>query len=207
MKKVICFDFDGVIVDGFFELLGIATEACGNFPSARVVKENDIRTIKQLTWFEIGRLMGLENPEAERYAEVVFEKFQTLDLDKIAFNDKMIPVLKTLAEKNLLFIITSSTRNYVHTLLEKHGCLQYFTEIFDGTDKKSKSQKLTAIKSQYAEFDIYMIGDSQSDIIQGNLAKAKTIAVNWGWQNIDLLLNHNPSFVADSPQDLLKILT
>lgn len=49
------------------------------------------------------------------------------------------------------------------------------------------------------------VGDSPYDIQAGNAAGAATVAVTWGMFPIDRLLEQNPTYVVETPDDIVKL--
>ena len=207
---ILCFDFDGVIADSFTAVLAMSHTVEKQFSSkTRFSSEEDFKTIKNLVWFDLGKSIGLTDETAKEYSTEVFKAFKKLDSTKIKIFPGIIEVIKELSKKHLLVIITSSQTDYVTSILKREDIYDCFIKIYDGTDGASKSVKIDrAINHLGVERDtVFMIGDSQTDILEGKEAKVKTVAVNWGWQTRELLLGCNPDFVVESPRELLQILS
>jgi phosphoglycolate phosphatase len=52
---------------------------------------------------------------------------------------------------------------------------------------------------------VYLVGDTISDISEARLAGINSIAVTWGYQSRNKLLEKSPNFIAETPQDILDI--
>ena len=70
----------------------------------------------------------------------------------------------------------------------------------------SPEEKIEKIKDKYPNKNYYYICDTQGDIIEGNQAKIKTIAVTWGWHSKKKLRKVKPDYFVDSPNDLTNFL-
>ena len=54
--------------------------------------------------------------------------------------------------------------------------------------------------------DCLFVGDSDVDIITGKSNNMTTIAVTWGYKDIDVIRSNNPDYIIDKPQQLINIL-
>ncbi len=71
----------------------------------------------------------------------------------------------------------------------------------------SKHEKIIQAAKQF-NFEknlAYLVGDTISDIREARLAGIKSIAVTWGYQSRNKLLEESPDFIAETPQDILDI--
>ena len=111
-------------------------------------------------------------------------------------------MIQTLAQDHHVAIVTANTRSKVDQVLDKHNLKSSVFEIVDGTHHAPKSEKIlqTAAKVQVKPGQLVMIGDSLTDIREGKLAGAKTIAVTWGFQPLSVLNRANPDYIANFPQ-------
>lgn len=51
-----------------------------------------------------------------------------------------------------------------------------------------------------------IIGDTKFDLIGGQTVGIKTMAVTWGFGDLDELLLYSPDFICHSPLDILETL-
>ena len=55
--------------------------------------------------------------------------------------------------------------------------------------------------------DVVYIGDEERDIAACKKCKISIIAVTWGFDSKELLEKNNPHYLADTPKELLEIIT
>jgi phosphoglycolate phosphatase-like HAD superfamily hydrolase len=66
----------------------------------------------------------------------------------------------------------------------------------------SKSEKILSAKTRFAQDNenIYLVGDSLSDIRAAKETGIKSIAVSWGHQSLEKLSSAAPDHLVHSPQ-------
>ena len=203
---LINFDYDGVIADSLDQLLDLSVKAQQSLGFGRAPKRDDFRTIENLTFYDLGKLIGLPDELASVYENEIF-KLEKERYDVKLFPD-IVPVLIELAQKNTLVVITSNQSSVVSNTLKKFGLKNSIVKIFGGDDGTTKSERIekSCIEFQCDPHYVFMVGDAISDVRQGKLAGVKTVAVTWGFQEREVLEREAPDFVIDKPQELLTIV-
>lgn len=54
--------------------------------------------------------------------------------------------------------------------------------------------------------EVIYCGDSNVDMMTGNNAKVRTVGVSWGFRSKEELMEHDPWFLADSPEDIVRVI-
>ena len=70
----------------------------------------------------------------------------------------------------------------------------------------TKQQMIAQLKAKYSFSEGFMIGDTATDIVAGNMQNLKTIAVTYGYENSDIFVAQNPTFIIDSFEQIAKIV-
>ncbi len=189
------FDYDGVLVDS----LGLWEEACkyaaitmnfkGDFPVKPYAKLNP------LAHKEIGKQLGLDSLVFERIADAYFLKH--ISCLKLFANTQ--EMLEQLYVKYDLCVMSASSEDIVSNSLSRFGILQYFKNLYCGSDIP-KSTKL----NQYKKSNSIMIGDSISDMQAAKTAHVYGIGVLWGWQEKEMLQDAN--ILVKNHTELLKAI-
>lgn len=199
------FDYDGVIVDSFGPLLKLCIAAQRSMGVGRPPTRADFRTIENLTFSDLGRLIGVPENMVDAYAGRVF------DLQKKNWSVNLFPgvakVLSELSEQHILAIITSSQTEAITTTLRVAGVAGTISAVLGGESGKSKADRIAMLQSRYSasSTDTFMTGDAVSDIRAGKRAGVRTIAVSWGFQDREFLSREHPDFLIDAPVELLRI--
>lgn len=197
MKKVILFDFDGVIVDSFETAYGMLKEFgmdknreqyrdrfMGNvYDSVR--KENPgIDMDKRLKeWFAIYGPLLLELPVVPG----------------------MIEVIKKLSEKYNMVVVTSTVNSPIHAYLEKHDIHHYFDEVYGAdvhTDKKVKIDM--ALKKYNAKpSDCIFITDTVGDLLEAKHHNIDSLVVTWGFHEKKRFKKTPPIDFIEDPEEMV----
>ncbi len=203
---LIAFDYDGVLVDSMEEIIKFANRARHLVGFNRQVTKEDLQNFENLTFESVGRFLGISEDNILRFSKQIMGLLQA-NLAKSKVFIGMPEVIRSLSNEHTIVLITSNLKDNVKKVLMEHDLDSSVKNIFDGSDPSSKSEKIIRAGSQYnfPTNQIIMIGDSKSDIHQGKVAGAKTIAVTWGYQPLDVLLTASPDYIAKSPSDIIEI--
>ena len=203
---LIHFDYDGVLVDSFDQLLDLAQRTQKEMGAGRVPRAEDFRTIANLTLKELGCVIGI--PE-DRSVEFAAQMFHSLRQDSRipAIQAGMPEILKELSRQHTLVVMTANSREVVRKGLRQSGLEAFIRTIYDGETSASKAHKIQASMKTFgvSTSQTYMIGDALSDITEGKKAGVKTIAVAWGYQPRERLVEGNPDYLVETPREILKI--
>ena len=203
---LINFDYDGVIVDSFNQLLDIARRAQALVGRGRAPIPADFQTMENLAFDDLGRRIGLAEDMISDYTRRIFE------LQQKHWEVEMFPgmasVFEALAAEHTLVVITSSQSDAVAETLKNFGLGAVFSGVRGGELGTSKAERITAAREAYsfACDETLMVGDAISDVREGKRAGVRTVAVAWGYQDRQLLENESPDFMANKPFDLIPIV-
>ncbi len=114
-------------------------------------------------------------------------------------------VLHELAKKHHLAIITSNSREAIEVSIA-HFKLEGIQEILGGDKQISKVEKIASVKKRFPQAEVYYIGDTKGDVLEGKKAGVKTVAVTWGVHSRKHLEEAEPTYLIDTPEELLAIL-
>jgi len=203
---LIHFDYDGVLVDSFGQLLRIARTVQMRLRSGRRPLAEDLRTIQNLTLAELGRTIGIPEEKTEEYAAEIFHLLRK-DTRILTVWGGIPRVLNHLSKNHTLGIITGNAREAVQKTLIQNDLADCIREIFDGETPGSKADKIirSMKKFNFEANQTFMIGDALSDIMEGKKAGVQTIAVTWGYQSREKLAEGNPNLIVEKPDELLEI--
>lgn len=196
-------DYDGVVVDSFEILYQQSLKAQALTGYGRPPAHEDIRTLQNMTFQDLGHQCQIPASQIPVFVNHVFDLQRQSTVLPPAFPG-MVDQLKALAREHTLTIITSSSKTTVEQALERDDLTSAISLILDGTGSKPKSERIKIAQTTFnvSARHTYMIGDSMSDIRQGKLAGVRTVAVTWGFQPRELLLNEAPDCVIDAPEEL-----
>lgn len=205
---LMAFDYDGVLVDSLARLLGIVRQAQAMIGHGRAPREEDFRTIANLTFPALGALLGMSAEDTPLFhSQVLALQRQETSLPELF--PGIAQIIPRLAAHSVLVVVTASARAEVERVLEVNALTPYISQIFDGADPRPKAAKITAACALFAQEPActYMVGDTQGDITQGKLAGVQTIGVTWGYQSSALLQIAGPDYLIDTPEDMIRVVS
>lgn len=203
---LIIFDWDGVFVDSLNRWFELCCIAQSQVQSGRSFIKNDFRYIQNLTFHDLARRVGMQEDLIENFCSILFD-LQKDNPDTSPFFLGIIDATISISKKAKLAIVSSNSEWEIERYLKNAGIRQIFQAIRVGTDKRSKSEKIIEVMEKLEETreTTFMVGDSRGDIFQGKKAGVRTVAVSWGYQPKEQLLQENPEFIVDSVTELKQI--
>ena len=193
-KKIVIFDFDGVIVNTFKIYTGISRELN---PDMKL-------TDKQLRAFFEKSV--LDSPIFKYNNQNLFFKKYGPKLLRLRPVRGMKQNIKTLVKDYTLVIISSSDSSLIKKFLKKHNLLGQFNSILGADVEKSKIIKIKNIvkKYQVKPKDRLFITDTLGDILEARKAKVESIGVTWGYHTKTTINKSHPYKIITKPSQLLK---
>lgn len=204
MRRLIIFDFDGVLADSLDPMLKYAQQVCHEFGLQRTPTKADLEVLERMEFSEFAVQLGVPDHQIETFVRRNFELFAGRE-EPLEIIPGMDSVVSRLAETCLLVIITGNSCRVVDKFLTTHKMGDKFADILCAEHPGTRVEKIRRVNDQYQASiaETYMIGDAVSDIRAAREARIKSIAVSWGHQSRQKLSNETPFLVVDQPQDLL----
>jgi phosphoglycolate phosphatase len=203
----VIFDFDGTIADTLAAIVRLAN------------KYNADLGIPPLDQDEIEAMRGMSSrailkkhriPLAKLpYLILHYQKELGREIDKLGLFPGIREVLMELKSLGVkLGILTSNSEENVEKFLQARE-LEVFDFIHSETNFFGKTRALKHVlkEEDVDRKDVIYIGDEARDIDACRKAKVPVIAVSWGFQRRDFLAGHDPTYIVDSPDEILDIVT
>lgn len=205
--KVIVFDFDGTLADTLSALIRVINRLAGEF-GYQPATQQEIEQLQALTSREIIRKSGIsifKIPFLLRRTKLEF----TQEIETIQLFLGIPEILNKLSQKGYkLGIITSNSQNNVLKILEREKSKDVFDFIHAGNTLFGKHRAI--IKFMYKEKlqpqELIYVGDETRDIEAAKKSQVKVISVSWGFNSRQALIQQNPDFIIDQPQQLLEVI-
>ncbi len=190
-KKIIFFDFDGVIADTF--------SFCYNAWNSLIPLTVD----EYRAWFEgnINKVFQQINQEKlDRFFSEYASNIKTLKANK-----GVVEAIKKLSENYILIIISSTITPLISDYLEVFGIKTCFSEILGDDIEKSKTKKIQMILDKYSvgPSETIFITDTLGDVNEAEKCGVKSIAVTWGYHPIETLKKGNPYKIINSQDEIM----
>jgi HAD superfamily hydrolase (TIGR01509 family) len=196
-KKLVMFDFDGVLVDTLFINHQIYGEVNEN------LSLEEFKTFYHGNKFKAVRADGsprIEHPQRlERY------DFHTREL---RVPEIFQAILRGLSQNNVLVIVSSTHASCIKKILERDGVDQYFSDILGVEVEKSKVKKIKTLLEKYEvnPNDAVYITDTLGDIHEASECAVSSVAVLWGYHDREMLEKGYPSVVIDDPCNIIEVI-
>ena len=200
IKKLVIFDFDGVLAETEKLAYKIHKDFNGNI------------TWENFQGFADGNFHeGMDNAIKEGTPIIPFPDYYKRyeeGLETIGINDILRDTITKLDLEFRLAIVSSTGSQYISKFLEKENILNYFDDIMGHEIHTSKVIKINTLLEKYKVFpdDAIFITDTLGDILEAHKCEVKSIAVTWGLHKRESLKKGNPSMVLDDPRDLLEAI-
>ena len=197
MKKLLIFDFDGVLEDTFDWNYEVAKKRYKN------LKREDYRG-----WFN-GNIY--EHPTVKAAGPMnIIEYFEQY---KKGFENRIIKpefkeMLIKLNQKYHLVIISSIDDDIINPYLKRNKIDNLFEEVWGIKKKTSKVEKFKDFLKLYKldTNNCLFVTDTLGDIREANKVNIKSIGITWGYQTESSLKRGNPIKIVDSIKELEKYL-
>jgi phosphoglycolate phosphatase len=194
-KKLVIFDFDGVLVDTLIASYSVFNEV------------NEGVTLDEFkTLFEGNIIESVGSKKLIQHSDY-FGQY-----DKQTRELKVPGILKETIEKlkdNYTLVIVSSTNtSSIVKILERNNVLAGFEDILGADISYNKVEKINAILKKYnkGSEDVVFITDTSGDIKEGMKCGVKSIAVTWGFHDRETLKRANPVAIIDDPKELFETI-
>ncbi|MCX6755010.1 MAG: HAD hydrolase-like protein [Candidatus Nomurabacteria bacterium] len=200
-KKIIIWDFDGVIVDSREMALELT-----QYQFENVTEDLHRDLFNGNIFVEIAKLQKKERTTEE------FDTFVQTNYWPRKMNLIPVPgireVLEALSNDFIMVINSSSAGKNILDYLEKNGFSHYFQKIY-GKEIASKEEKFHLILKEFKVFpnDCLLITDTVGDVLEAKSLNISSVVVLWGYQlrrHFDFL--EKEVIFAEQPVELVEII-
>ena len=194
-KKLVIFDFDGVLVDTLGVCLSINQEY------------NDNLSLEEFKNCFNGNLFKAERENGRTFkTHLDFGKKYDLKSRNIIIPEILKLTVEELSKNYILTIVSSSFSESIKKILERENILDCFSDVLGVDVDKDKVVKNNLILKKYntSPNNAVFITDTLGDVLEARECEIRAIAVTWGFQERKILEKGNPVSIIDDPRDLLK---
>jgi phosphoglycolate phosphatase len=194
-KKLIMFDFDGVLVDTLLTCFTVSQEV------------NEDMSLEEYKGFFEGNIYNAirKNGEPRKINTDFINRYSTLTRT-LTVPSELKQVLKTLATNYIFTVVSSTQAVLIREILERESLAEYFDDILGSDVHKSKVVKIQMILEKYAikSQNCAFVTDTLGDIKEAQECSVPSIAVTWGFHDPQTLQKGNPAYIVDTPEELLE---
>ncbi|MFH1521578.1 MAG: HAD hydrolase-like protein [archaeon] len=193
--KVIVFDFDGVIHNTFELAYQLNVQILGSHLTREEYRD-----------FFDGNIY--DRAEITKDASKEFFELQNEAFRFLKIEEKIKESLIKLAEKYLLFIISSNQKKALDIYFQNNNFTNIFKEILGLEAHKSKVEKFKFLFNEYGfgPNDCVFVTDTLGDILEGNKVGVKSIAVDFGFHGRERLEKGEPFRIVSNFDKILEVI-
>ncbi len=212
LNKLAIFDLDGTLVDSIDDLVLSANETRKLYNLPPLSKEKVSSFVGDGLNLFVERLFQDSEVELNEAILKFKERYFLHLTDNTRFYRGIIECITTLKDKGYIVgILSNKTEKLSKLVVKQLGAESLFEFVYGGDsfpEKKPSPYPILEIMKKFkGEKSIsYMIGDSCNDIISGNKAGVKTIAVTYGFNGTAHLKNCKADFTANSPEKICDFI-
>jgi phosphoglycolate phosphatase len=197
--KAIIFEFDGVIHDTYEMAFRINFEISGK----KLTREQH-RDFFNGNVFE----KVVVDEQKEKELNEKFYKRQNEAYKYLKTDENIKKTLEKLSKAHHLFIISSNQEEALNTYFQNNRITHVFREILGAETHQSKVEKFNYLfrKYKFKTEDCVFVTDTLGDILEGNKAGVRTIAVDFGFHQRDRLEKGKPFKIVSSFDEIAEVI-
>ncbi|PKN73825.1 MAG: hypothetical protein CVU50_01165 [Candidatus Cloacimonetes bacterium HGW-Cloacimonetes-3] len=207
MKPFLLFDFDGTIADSIHLGWKIANIIAPKFGHEKFSPEQ-FEHFRSLTLPKLLKELHIPIYKLPLAIRLALAEYRHL-INELEPCVGIVPMLAQLTEMQIPMALLSSNTGENLSLFLKRLEIDAFLWV-DGTSgilRKQHRIKQQIKKHKLNPKQVIYIGDETRDIDAAKHCGLKVIAVTWGFHTPELLISHNPDYLVNSPDEIVKIVS
>jgi len=205
MIKALIFDYDGVIFDTVKIAWDIVKAVCDKYCKRKIKTKKEFLDIYKTNFYSAMEERGVTDSDMDK-----------LKADSIKFLKRKHPkpfrgikkVMNELAKKYKIAIVSSNYTDVMKHALSKAKILDDFNLVLGAEHEEHKTKKIRLCLKKFnlKPSEAVFVTDTIGDIKEAKKVKLKTMAVTWGFHKKKSLIKVKPTFIADKPSDMIKVI-
>ena len=210
MKKAILFDLDGTLTDSGEGIINCAQYAFRQMGYPVPPREEMGVFVGPPLWDSFERF-GIPKERTEEAVQVFRSRY--IPIGK--FENKPYPGIRELLDQlkqqgYLLYVATSKPEETAIEVLEHFDLARYFDKICGAAMEGGRNSKEAVIEYLLdqvgRDMEKVMVGDTKYDVLGAKAHGIPTIAVSWGYGDLQEIRQAGPVAIVDTPEELLQLL-
>jgi phosphoglycolate phosphatase len=200
----IIFDMDGTIADSFDYVAEFMASEAGMGPLSAGQKKE----LRGLSMVGMARKLGYQWWQGPMLFFKGRRRMHQAIKNLRSFAGVPELIRKLHNEGHELFVLSTNSLSNVRLFLQQQKLHKYFLEIYGGVGVFSKAPALRQLLREQ-NLDVYQavyVGDEQRDVDAAKQIGMRAVAVTWGFADRKNLQAMKPAGLADTPEELLRIL-
>lgn len=207
MIRRILVDFDGTFADSL-DLIYDLSVRCSRRYGVRPLEPDEFHRLRAVSMRERVRRMRVPRWKMPLFMSRFFRLYKE-HVNSVKPFPGVIEAFEDIRARGISLSVLSSNRgNIIRKFLATHG-ITVFDDVYGSAGIFGKSRMIRRIirAERLPEDEVLYIGDEHRDIEACRECGVRIIAVTWGYDARELLVKENPDFLADSPEDIVRIVT
>ena len=201
----IIFDFDGTIADSFEAVVRIFHElTCRHEPIGLA----EIERLRGMSILQVAEELHIQ-PWKMPFLLMRGRRRMNRRMGGITAQPGVPGVVRKLYEEgHQLFIVSSNSQKNIRLFLRQHHMNKEFVKLYGGVGLLGKSKMLKKVlrRNKLDPGNTWYVGDEVRDINGAHQAGLHVAAVAWGYNTVDILREHQPNRLIETPAELLDFL-
>lgn len=199
---IILFDLDGTLIDSTEAILESFHNSF-DLHSYPYVKDEDIKALIGHPLDVMYRELGVKEAEISAFVQTYKEHYREISTQKTVLLENAREAVEKAAQFASLGIVTTKTGKYSRVLMEHFGLMDKF-EVLIGREnvinpKPHAEPIVEALKFfDTSEREVWMVGDTQMDLISAQNAGVNAIGVLSGYDTKERLQRYSDVVFSDS---------
>ncbi|MDD2935106.1 MAG: HAD family hydrolase [Candidatus Pacebacteria bacterium] len=204
MKKAFIFDWTGTLSDNFHCFKKVCDSIFQEF-GKEIISDEEVRMNFTTPYMNFWNKYIPDISKSEM--EVLYEK-HTKEAGEPNLFDGVKETITHLKESGFeMFVVSLDPKSKLTIETERSGISHFMTEIIGGVDhKKEDSINYLIEKYDLDRNNTYFIGDTTGDIVSGEIANIKTIAITWGIQHEKTLSKAGADYLINNIKEIKNII-
>lgn len=209
----IFFDLDGTLTQSEFGIIRSARHALSKFGIEEPDRDKLLRFIGPPLYYSFDKYYGISGSKCDEAVRYFQEYYDTDAYKEAPVFDGITDVLEELTSQGrTLLVVTSKPQNMADKVIDHTGLLKYFPLIVGPGAEMTDPSKANLIRKAISltgadPASVIMIGDRHYDIEGAVEAGVDSIGALYGYGTRPELEKAGATYIADTPSDILKILT
>ena len=206
-KKVAIFDFDGTLADVIVVLRSLYGDVAvkRGWPD---LTDEALQLLRKGTYREALKWLGVrpwQMPALMREGRRLYYARRS----EVRLFEGMAEVLAELHHRGWdMYVLSINSEQTIKDLLADYR-VDHLVHVLRRPAVFGKAMSINRLvrRRGYSRQNVWMIGDELRDVDAAKKAQVKSVAVAWGLQDRELLKNASPTGLADTPADIVRLLT
>ncbi len=211
MKNIILFDLDGTLIDSTDAILSTFQHS---FTQMNYDFKGTNEDIKSLIGYPLDIMyleLGIKEKFVWDFVDTYKKRYKVISKQQTELLENAKEGLQFASTFARLSVVTTKTGSYSKELLEHMEVMHYFEHLTGREDVQNPKphpepiNKTLDLMNVEKNSDVWMVGDTELDLIAANKAGIKSVGVLCGYGEESILKKHTP-YIAKNALDAVKLI-